>query len=252
MVSTKTKTSATETARTRQRFPAEERIAAMLQGAAEHFAAHGFESPTRDIAKALGVTQALIYKHFKSKDHLIEMTLQSALGDVSVDPDKVDADLPLTEMLARFYKPFVTNSTETRMRLFMRANLDGRSWPARRGSALTNALFVPIISVLRREAKLPGIEELPPMHGERELVMTLHASMVFLGIRRHIYQMPMPDNLDNVVDLQIKIFAGGAKAAMRSIHQGDDEALRVRLMTDLKPQSEAGATLPDRLETSSK
>jgi len=64
--------------------------------------------------------------------------------------------------------------------------------------------------------------------------------------------MPMPDNLDNVIDLQIKVFEGGAEAAMRSIHEGDDEALRVRLMTGLQPQSGAEATLPDRLEASSK
>jgi len=68
------------------------------------------------------------------------MTLQSALGDVPVDPGSVDADLPLTEMLVKFYKPFVANSTEVRMRLFMRANLAGRLWPAR-CSALTNALL---------------------------------------------------------------------------------------------------------------
>jgi len=60
MISTKTNSSEAAAVRARQRFPAEERIAAMLRGGAEHFAAYGFESSTRDIAKALGVTQALI------------------------------------------------------------------------------------------------------------------------------------------------------------------------------------------------
>ena len=31
------------------------------------------------------------------------------------------------------------------------------------------------------------------IQGEREVAMTLHGSLMFLAIRKHIYRMPMPD-----------------------------------------------------------
>ncbi len=202
----------------------------MLEKAAVHFAAQGFDSSTRDIAAALGVTQALIYKHFDSKDDFIEKTLQLALGDVSIKTATIDPGLELTDMLSTFYRSFVANATETRLKLFMRANLDGRSWPTRRGNVLTNHLFVPVISALRAAANLPTVEDQPLMRGERELTMMLHASMVFLGVRRHIYRMPMPDNLDDVVDLQVKTFVNGAIDSIRDLHASDQESLKVRLL----------------------
>lgn len=93
MRSTKADPSPSADARGRRRLPAEARVAVMLADAAEHFAAHGFSSPTREIAAALGVTQALIYRYFASKDDLIDRTLHAALGDVSAGLDRVEARL---------------------------------------------------------------------------------------------------------------------------------------------------------------
>ena len=212
-----------------KRLPAEQRRAQMLDDVAVHFSEHGFESTTRDIADALGVTQALIYKHFKSKDHLIEQTLERIFGAAAggeIGP-WIDSDQPLADELSRFYMGFVGASSDLRMRLFVRAGLDGRSWPTRRGHRLNTGLFLPVISALRREAGLPGVDTVPPMRGERELFMALHASMVFLGIRRHIYRMPMPDNLDDVVRLYVLNFLGGASDTMRMLHKSGEESLLI-------------------------
>lgn len=92
----------------------------------------------------------------------------------------------MREALLTYYLDFVARSTEERMRLFIRAGLDGRSWPARRDHALTRNLYLPAIARLRAEAGLPGTDALPPMRGEREPVLMLHASTAFLGIRRYV------------------------------------------------------------------
>ena len=158
----------------------------MLSRAARHFAEHGFHSSTGDIAETFGVTQALIYKPFALKDDLVEQTLQAALGGARPGGSWLDPALPVREALVAYFSDFVSRSTDERMRLSIRAGLDRRSWPARRGQALTRNLFLPAIAGLRAEAGLAGTDTLPPMRGERELVMMLHASMVFLGIRGHV------------------------------------------------------------------
>lgn len=208
-------------------MPADERRKAMLDDAAVHFAEFGFESATRDIADALGVTQALIYKHFASKEDLIERTLERNFAANADDGPWIDPDRPLKDELLRFYRGFVGRSSEVRMRLFIRAGLDGRSWPTRRGHSLNRGLFLPVIAALRAGAGLPGFDTYPAMRGERELVMTIHASMVFLGIRRHIYGMLMPDNLDDVVGLYVTNFLAGADTTIRALHDDGEESLTI-------------------------
>lgn len=208
-------------------MPADQRRISMLDGAAVHFAEHGFESTTRDIADALGVTQALIYKHFASKEDLIERTLERIFAPDSNDSPWVNPNSPPKDALLQFYLGFVSRASELRMRLFIRAGLDGRSWPTRRGHRLNSGLFLPVIAALRKEAGLPGLDELGAMRGERELVMTLHASMVFLGIRRHIYGMVMPENLDDVVRLYVANFMAGAVTTLRDLHDRGEESLTI-------------------------
>ena len=199
----------------------------MLEGAAVHFAEHGFESTTRDIADALGVTQALIYKHFASKEDLIERTLERIFTANANDGPWIDPNCLLEDELLKYYLGFVSRSSELRMRLFIRAGLDGRSWPTRRGHRLNSELFLPVIGALRKEASLPGLDTLAAMRGERELVMTLHASMVFLGIRRHVYGMVMPDKLDDVVRLYVANFMAGAITTLQGLHEGGEESLTI-------------------------
>ena len=240
----------------KRRLPAERRRAQMIEKAAGFFARHGFDASTRDLARALGVTQALIYRHFKSKDDLIEQTLAATLGalqsgsqrGVTQAGDLADVTIDLEERLAGFYGDFVAGATETRMRLFMRAGLDGRSWPQRRGAALTAQVFEPVIAGLRAEAGLPAAGTRPLMRGERELAMMLHASMVFLGIRRHVYGMPMPDSLDDVVRLYVRTWLAGALPAIRNLHEKGEESLTLPLLTPLSRKSAkaSGATSPGR------
>ena len=64
--------------------------------------------------------------------------------------------------------------------------------------------------------------------------MTIHASMVFLGIRRHIYGMPMPDKLDDVVRLYIENFLAGAGATLRKLHRDGEDSLTVPFATEPK------------------
>ena len=246
----------------KRRLPADQRRAQMIEEAAGFFARHGFDASTRDLARALGVTQALIYRHFKSKDDLIDQTLATTLGAGQrggpgrAEPGALaDVTIGLEERLAGFYGAFVAGATETRMRLFMRADLDGRSWPQRRGVVLTTQVFEPVIAAIRFHAGLPAADQHPLMRGERELAMMLHASMVFLGIRRHVYGMPMPDSLDDIVRLYVRTWLAGAVPAIRDLHEKGEESLTLPLLTPSsgKPEKAPRAvTSPGRKRTSSR
>jgi hypothetical protein len=59
------------------------------------------------------------------------------------------------------------------------------------------------------------------LRGEREVAMMLHASIVFLGIRRHVYNLAMPADRQAIVALYAEIYVPGAIATLRRIHAGE-------------------------------
>ena len=201
----------------------------MLEAAVPFFAEHGFAASTRELARHLGVTQALIYKHFGSKDAFIASLLERTFDGVWRRATAVldDDTRPLTDRLAAFYGGAGRGSKD-RIRLFVRAGLDGWPVPARHGARLTRHIFRPVIRALRREAGLPGFLERPLMRGERELAMMLHASVVFMGIREHVYRMPMPGDRDGLIRFYVEIYLPGALAQLRRLHNGEaDDGLTV-------------------------
>jgi AcrR family transcriptional regulator len=206
-----------------RRLPAAERRREMALGAAALFAASGFAVSTRDIAAHLGVAQALIYRHFRSKSDLVDAAIEECFsGQAAIAWSAIlsDAGRPLAERIADGYTAFAARSDEVRLRLFIRAGLEGSSVVARRGAALTRLIFEPLVAALRQQAGLPGFDRVEMMRGERELAMMLHGAVVFLGIRRHVYAMPMAEDGAAVVRLYAEAFAAGAPAALRGLHQG--------------------------------
>ncbi len=195
----------------------------MIDAAVPLLAEFGFAVSTRDIARHLGVTQALLYKHFDSKhgfiSALLDQTFERRPRGLAEGLD--DDAVPIAARLARFYATSA-NSKEG-IRLFVRAGLEGWPVPARHGARLTRDVFRPVIKALRREAGLESLEERPLMRGERELAMMLHASVVFLGIREHIYRMPMASDRPRLVRFYVDIFLPGAMEQLRQLHASERE-----------------------------
>ena len=209
------------------RLPRGARRQRLIEEAAAFFAEQGFGGPTRALAERLGVTQALIYRYFPSKQALIDETLATVFSNrwnPEWDALLADGNRPLVERLCDFYCAYHRRSTALTARLFMRAGLDGHSLPGRYGAGLTDRIFVPVIAALREEASLPGFDQRRMTRGERELAMMLHSAVVFLGIRKHVYRMPMPPSVEDVIRLQVETFVAGAPASIRSLHEPDRES----------------------------
>jgi AcrR family transcriptional regulator len=220
---------------TASRLPRGARRQRLVEEAAAFFAEVGFEGTTRALAARLGVTQALIYRYFPSKQDLVDAALAEVFGDrwnPEWDALLADATRPLEERLTAFYCAYHARSTALSLRLFVRAGLDGQSLPGRHGARLTDRIFAPVIAALRAEADLPNLTDKGMMRGERELAMTLHGAVIFLGIRRHIYQMPMPRSVDDIIRLQVETFVAGARHSIRTLHaECGDSPLAVPQLT---------------------
>lgn len=216
-----------------RRLSREDREAQIVKEAAAFFADVGLDGRTRDLAARMKVSQALIYRYFPNKSALIDRVFATVFARRDIEEGTrllTDASVPLEDRLIRFYQDYAAGHSYVSMRLFMFAGLTGGSLQRRYSFDLTEHVFAPIIEALRREAGLPSLRDEPMVRGERELAMMLHGSIIFLGIRKHVYQMPLPDSLDDLIAQQVRTFLGGAAGTMRIMRTGSDrETLGVPL-----------------------
>ncbi len=201
----------------RRRLPAEERAAALVDRAAEAFATHGFALTTRALAAECGVTQALLYKYFASKEALIEAVLESRFLSDRPGPDvaALQGDGPLDARIGAFYADFVSRGAPVNLRLFLRAALDGLNLPTRFAGRLDRNMLRPVLNALRAEIGLPPVDgPLPPE--QREIAMMLHGAIVFTLIRCEIYRIEFPFSHADLVRLHARLWTPGALAALRA------------------------------------
>ncbi|MCM0020380.1 MAG: TetR/AcrR family transcriptional regulator [Tagaea sp.] len=197
-----------------RRLPAAERRAQIVAAASELFAREGFGGSTRALAAALGLTQAALYKHFASKEALIDAVFEAEFGAArrKTDPRAALArsDASLEDRLVAFYDAYFAGGRPERLRLWLRANLDGLGFATRYTPALDRLVVFPILAALRAEAGARG----RPAKADREIVMQLHASLVFARIRRHVYATPIGDaELAALTRRYVAIWLPGALAA---------------------------------------
>jgi AcrR family transcriptional regulator len=116
----------------RQRLPGEERRRLIIDAAAELFSKHGLKgTTTREVAKAVGVSEATVFKHFASKEQLYAAIIetksqtQQVLGVIGPLADAHDDAALLrtlaTELIER------TQSDPTLMRLMFYSALEGHA-----------------------------------------------------------------------------------------------------------------------------
>jgi AcrR family transcriptional regulator len=89
------------------RLPVDERRRQLLERGAELFAAHSYdELSMADIARAAGISKALLYHYFPSKRDYFVATLQQAAAEVGRRTEP-DPDLPPAEALAASLDAFL-------------------------------------------------------------------------------------------------------------------------------------------------
>jgi AcrR family transcriptional regulator len=208
----------------RRRMAPGDRRSMILQQAAEFFASNGPAASTRALAKALGITQALLYRYFPSKEALVRAVYQERFGQ-RWNPNWAgllrDRSQPLHERLEIFFAAYLDRLSAPDYRLWMRAALEGWSFARLYHNDLIEHVLTPIVGELRHETNLPDLTTRPPSYGELELAGNLHGALTFLRIRRDIYGAPVHGDLVLLIRLNVAIFLPGALQQIRALHLPD-------------------------------
>lgn len=192
--------------RRKQRLKPEERRELIVAEAVAFFAEVGLEGRTRDLSARLGITQSLLYKYFSSKEELLEAVFERVYLD-RLRPEwrgwLLDRSMPLRERMLRFYGAYTAAIFDYQwLRIFMFAGLAGAQLNNRYFGRLSTAFLEAMLEEIRALSAGP---EYPDM----EDLWNLHGSIVYLGIRRFVYQVPTPDDFATPIARSIDRFLNG-------------------------------------------
>jgi AcrR family transcriptional regulator len=214
----------------RRRLPPDERERLIVAEAVKFFAEVGFEGHTRDLARRLNITQPLLYRYFPSKDALIDRVYQEVYlnrwkpsWEALID----DRTQPLKQRLNAYYRDYARTILHPDwIRIFLFAGLKGIGLNARFMEIVRERIFTRVIRELRADQGLPMPPDFPFTETEYELVWGLHASIFYIGVRKWIYGLPIPLDLDAIVEAKVEAFLEGVPHMMRMLAQAPDASRR--------------------------
>lgn len=213
-------------ARQGKRLSRENREKAIVDAATTFFAEVGFSGQTRELAARCGITQSLLYRHFPTKDALIERVYRSVFLSKWNPEWEIwisDRDTPLEERLVRFYVDYTkTIMSYEWIRLFLYSGLDGRNELSRRYLRFMHQrIWWRIIAEIRHHSKRPSLDDLPMSVIEVELVWAFIASIFHIGLRKFLFGITFPEDMDDIIADKVRGFLSGAPAAMSATSTKD-------------------------------
>lgn len=203
----------------RRNMRAADREQAILEEAVRFFAEHGFEGQTRELAKRMGISHPAIYRHFPSKEALVERVYEHVYlsrWQPGWGPLVQDRSLSLEARLTRFYLEYVERVFDYEwVRIFVFSGLRSFDITGRYLAIVREQIIEPACRELRHELGLPP--EAPLHERETEMFWGLHGRIFYLAIRRFVYATPTPTVLDDVVRDAVQGFFAGARVLMTGL-----------------------------------
>jgi AcrR family transcriptional regulator len=173
----------------RRRLGVAERERQIVDGAVRFFAENGFAGQLRYLARSVGVTHALLYHYFPTKQALIDRVYEELFEsrwkpgwDALLD----DPELEVEDKLTTFYDDYV-NQTLSRefTRIFVFSGLEDHSITDRFFAMLRARLFPRLVRETRRHRGSSARGR--PSRRELELLAGLHGGFFYIAMRRWIY-----------------------------------------------------------------
>lgn len=203
------------------RLRPEEREQQIVEKAIEHFTLNGFGGSTRELARQIGVTQPLLYRYFDSKDALIER-VYSEVFQWRPDWDRQIADrsMPLQERLYAFYIDYSSVILRKEwIRLFIFAGLTHEGINNKYLSKLRSKVFLPVLAEVREAFDIAAPRSPAETEAEIEMIWSLHAAIFYIGVRKWVYGLKVPSDMDAVIRQKVDMFLHGAPAAIRAMRE---------------------------------
>jgi len=196
----------------RKNMRAEEREKAIVSEAIRFFAEMGSEGQTRELAKRMGISHAVIYRHFDSKEALIERVYEQVyLSRWNPDwgPLVLDRSRSLEARLTQFYKEYAERVFHYDwVRIFVSSGLKSYDLTRRYLALVREKIIIPAASELRHELGREPIIGAPD-EAELELFWGLHGSIFYIAIRKFVYEVPVEIDINAAVDNTVRAFFSG-------------------------------------------
>ena len=195
------------------KLPAAERERQIVEGAIKFFAEVGFSGDTRQLAKRLHITHPLLFRYFPTKDALVERVYETVFlrsWNPYWEQQIENRSLPVRDRMFSFYKSLVATIMNYEwVRLFIFAGLKGSDLNARWFALMRERIYLPLCRELRLENGLPSEDDLPISGMEVEIILGLNARVFNLGVRKFVYGVAAPDDLDGLLKIEIEVFLKG-------------------------------------------
>jgi len=203
-----------------RRLAPEAREELIVQKAIKYFATHGFSASTRDLAKEIGVSQPLLYRYFPNKEALADRVFHEVyLSRWNPEWEEIlkDRTRPLEERLREFYKQYGRVILKSDwIRIFIFAGLTREGINNRYLARLRERIFDVVLAELRLQFKFA--EPTPQQYeDEIEFIWGLHAAIFYVGVRKWIYGLHVPKDLDRLIDQKVEGFLDSAPAMLKRI-----------------------------------
>ncbi len=204
----------TQTAPRRKNMRSAEREKLIVTEAVRFFAECGFEGKTRELAKRMGVSHAVIYKHFESKEALIERVYEHVYlkrWDPNWDSLVLDRSLSLQERLTQFYIAYADRVFEYDwVRIFVSSGLKSYGLTERYLGIIRTKIIRPAAMEFRHDCG--RADDLSPLTEEElEVFWGLHGAVFYIAIRKYVYGEPLEIDVKQVVSRTVSNFFTGLK-----------------------------------------
>jgi len=205
----------------KRRLSREQREQQIVEKAIKHFTRYGFAGSTRKLAHELDVTQPLLYRYFPNKEALVSRVYNEVFNvRLNWEANLTNRSLPLTERMCRFYGEYAQIMlSEAWIRLFIFAGLTRKGLNTNYLNRLRVRVFIPVLTEVRHEFGITEPRTPAELEHEIELVWALHASIFYLGVRKWIYGLKIPKDIDSLVRMQVLSFLHGAPEVMAGLRR---------------------------------
>lgn len=187
--------------------------------AVRYFAEHGFEGETRELARRIGVSHALIFRYFPTKQALIDRVYEEVFlrrWNPEWEEWLDDRREPLKARLVRFYEAYYRAVDDYEwIRIALSSAMRRVNIMERYLKLVRKRLIRRIATELRAQYKMPPPDVVPLTEVELQLVWNFHAFVIYSLISKHVYGVKTPMAANPAIKAQVEVFLVGAKNQVR-------------------------------------
>jgi AcrR family transcriptional regulator len=229
----------------RRRLGVAERERQILDGAIQFFADKGLDGQLRDLASSIGVTHALLYHYFPTKQALIDRVYlelfegrwqpewETLLDDAAGSPE---------DKLTAFYVEYVNVAlTREFVRILVFSGLTDHTITDRFFSLLRQRLFTRLIRETRRFRGVSSRAR--ASERETELLMGLHGGFFYIPMRRWIYAQGVASDAvpDRFSEALVRDRVRGYLVASRALFGTENPSQRTQPVQPTTPRAKKRA-----------